>query len=380
MIPDSKKFKTWVEVDAKNFRANIRTLKKTVGKDVALLVVLKSNAYGHGLDICVRIAGVMPEVAMIGVDSIDEALIVKNVAPKKSIVIVGYVPPLRHKEAVQHGFRVALYDKDVLLSLEKIAKAIHKPALVHIKIETGTNRQGIMRTQWEPFARLVVKSPHVVVEGVYTHFADTEDASSTFYKTQINRFNEALTLFKSMGIRPKYIHAASSAGLMLYPEARFSMVRGGISIYGIYASLDVQHLVLNKIELKPVLTWKTRIAQIKELQVGDTVSYNRTFTAEKRMKIAILPVGYWDGFDRRFSNKGNVLIRGIRAPLVGKVCMNMMMVDVTHLPALKPGEEVVILGRQGKSDITVDDLAKTIGTIPYEITTRINPLLPRIVV
>ncbi|TSC69643.1 MAG: alanine racemase [Parcubacteria group bacterium Gr01-1014_70] len=390
MTPNSKNLKTWVEVDSRALQHNLRVVQKHVGKNVMVMAVIKSNAYGHGLLEVAKIlttynlparpaGGQLTTKIWFGVDSIDEALALKKAGIKNSILILGYIPHSRLAEAIRNGFRFALYDTDALTTTVRIAKQLHKKAYAHLKLETGTCRQGILPEELGAFVARLQKQQSIVVEGAYTHFADTEDASSPFYKEQFAVFQKGIALLMHAGIRPPLLHVAASAAILRYPDTHMNMVRLGISLYGLYPSKDVQSLALNKIKLKPVLTWKTRIAQIKQIPKGATVGYDRAFIALQPMKIAVLPVGYWDGYDRRLSNKGSVLIHGKKCSVVGNICMNMIMVDVTDVPRMRAGDEAVLLGKQGSAEITSEELAAKIGTINYEVVTRINSLIPRII-
>lgn len=370
-------YKTWVEVDTTALTQNVAALVRGLAKDVAVIAVVKSNAYGHGLELCARMLAVLPRVSMLAVDSMDEALQLKKAGMKKPILILGYIPRAMLKEAVRRGFRVCLYDRRVLKDLALHARALRKKAYVHIKIETGTSRQGVMSENWDTFARTLAATPSVVAEGMYTHFADTEDLASSFYKTQLSEFMRAREVFVRFGIQPRIVHASSTAASMAYPEAHFNAVRLGIGMYGMYPSQDIRKR--SRLSLQPVATWKTCVAQVKRIPKGATVSYDRTFTAGIAMNIAVLPIGYWDGFDRGFSNNNEVLVKGVRCPIIGRVCMNICMVDISHVRTrVSAGDEVVLLGNQGKHHITAEELAERIGTINYEITTRINPLTARL--
>lgn len=381
MLRDSRAaYKTWVEVSAQNLKHNIKVLKKSVGNKVVLMPILKANAYGHGLEVCAKIAGSATEAAIIGVDSVDEALLVASVS-KKPILILGYVPESRLREVVKFNFRIAAYNIEIINALAAISRRLKKQAYIHLKIESGTYRQGVMPEHIAAFAKQLAKhAKEVNVEGAYTHFSDTENIKSDYHRYQMKVFSDALLILQENGIKPSLTHAAASAAVFMYPDTHFELARSGISLYGMYPSKDVQSRMPRKEELKPVLAWKTRVAQIKNIPPQATVGYARTYSAKSQMQIAILPVGYWDGFDRGFSNKGVVLIKNKRAPVVGNICMNICMVDVTGMKGLKAGDEAVLLGRQGREVITAEELAALAGTINYEIVTRINPLIPRIVV
>lgn len=376
-----------------SLRHNFSVLTKHLGKSVTPIYVVKSNAYGHGVVQTVEVlrkshfrkygsgTSESGSTMFFGVDSIDEALQLKKAGTKNPILILGYVPPLMLADVIKNGFRVCLYDISVLKELTRLAKRLHKKAFVHVKIETGTHRQGVMPEDVHALVRSLKKfAPYLVVEGVYTHFADTENPQSRYYQEQLSVFQNAIKIFEEEGVRPTYLHTAASAATLLYPESYFNMARLGIALYGMYPSPDVADKIKKKVILKQILTWKTRVAQVKTIPVGKTIGYDRTYKAEREIKIAVIPIGYWDGFDRGFSNNARVLIKSKYAPIVGNVCMNISMVDITNIPGVRVGDEVVLLGKQGKTELSAEDLAARIGTINYEITTRINPLIPRVVI
>lgn len=365
--------KTWMEIDRVALLHNLKKVQKFVGSDVFLMAIVKANAYGHGLG---EIAKVLKNKKNIwfGADTLEEALMLKRAGIRKPIMIFGYIPNAQLKYAIQQEFHISIYSKEVLHTISEIIKNNKKlkPHL-HLKIETGTNRLGIQLKD------LLNIPKEISFEGVYTHFAEAENPKSSFYQRQLREFRKALFVLAQQGITPRYIHTAATAALLQYPETHEKLVRLGIGLYGLWPSPDVKHRVFDTVALRPVLTWKTRIAQIKTIKKGETVGYDRTWRAKKNSKIAILPAGYYDGYDRRLSNCGEVLIKGKRVPVIGRVCMNMCMIDVTAIPGMAMGDEVVLLGRQGNQEISADDIAKTIGTINYEVITKINPLIPRIV-
>ena len=380
--------KTWGEIDAAALRHNLGVFRELAG-DARVMAIVKANAYGHGLLEVVKILS-KPRLPSgqghtlhtkrslwFGVDNIDEALLIRGLNIKNPILILGYIPPERLKEAIEHEISFSVYSKESLKIITQ--KQWNKKPRIHLKIETGTNRLGMQPEElWKScLAGRQADFLNINIEGVYTHFADTENPESLFWKEQVARFEEAITLLKKVDADP-IRHIASSAAALLYPEACYDMMRAGIGLYGLYPSEDVRHLVLNT--LKPVLSWKTRIVQIKQAKKGETIGYDRTFRAKRLSVIAILPVGYWDGYDRRFSNKGTVLIKGKRAPIAGNICMNIMMVDITEAKNAREGDEVVLLGKQQKEEIFAEELAEKIGTIHYEVVARINPLIARIVI
>ncbi len=372
--------KTWVEINKNNLLHNLEQFKKLVGDNVKIMGVVKANAYGHGL---IEVADVISEkVDWFGVDSLSEALKLREIGLKKPILVLGYTELKDLKEAVKNNISLTVYNKETIEKLGKIP--IHNPNLnpkIHIKIETGTARQGVLENEILEFIKFVKQYPSIEIQGISTHYANIEDTTdSSFAKAQLEIFSRVAEILKKEGVTPLR-HTACSAATILFPETRFEMVRLGISMYGIWSSKETKAVAKNKnleLDLKPALTWKTIIAQIKNLPAGTPVGYGLTERVSRDSKIAILPIGYYDGYDRKLSSIGNVLIRGKRCKVLGRVCMNMIIVDVTDLQKVELEDEVVLLGRQGKEEISAEDLAQKIGTINYEVVTRINPLILRI--
>jgi alanine racemase len=263
-------------------------------------------------------------------------------------------------------------------SAETVASA-GAGTVVHLKLETGTNRQGLRETHIKDVISLLKKN-NIVIEGAYTHFADIEDTTDHAYaESQLCRFE---TVLRSVDV--SLPHTACSAAAILFPETYFEMVRVGIALYGLWPSgethVSAKMLGRNALELAPVMTWKTRVTEVNTVPSGEYVGYGRTFRTTRTTRIAVLPVGYADGFDRGLSNVGHVLIRGVRAPICGRICMNLSMVDVTDISGVTSGDEAVIIGRQGNERISAETMAKLLGTINYEVVTRAAPSAPRILV
>jgi len=370
--------KTWIEVSRSALRYNAAELRRVIGSRVKLMAVVKSNAYGHGTDEVVRAVGAAAD--WFGVDSLPEALAVRRAGSKKPVLILGYTRLDQLKEAWRQGFSLTVYNRQTIERLARIAAAA-KPAKLHLKIETGTSRQGILPSELAGLARLVARRKNLVLEGVSTHYANIEDTSDpTYALSQLRRFKEALAVLAGLGLQPPLRHTACSAAALLYPETRFDLARTGISLYGLWSSEVTRKSLADAgadIDLRPALTWKTVVAQVKELPKGTPVSYGLTERLDKDSTVAVLPVGYWDGFDRRLSSVGEVLIRGRRAKILGRVCMNMCVVDVSGVKGVKPEDEVVLLGRQGRDRISAEEFAGRIHSINYEAVTRINSTLPR---
>jgi alanine racemase len=370
---------SWVEIDSQGLRSNIDAFRTVTSEGTALMVVVKANAYGHGLETVAPI--VAQRADWLGVNCIDEALVISRLGIQKPIAILGHTSLDEVENVVRNGYRQVLYRTDVAKALSESAIKLRTEAKVHLKIETGTNRQGISVDQLASFVNELVKLPALEIEGVYTHFANIEDTlDPSFAESQVGKFREALRLLERARIRPPQIHASATAGTLLYAEMDFTMVRVGIGAYGIWPSRETQIAARERgrlLSLIPVLTWKTRVTQVKDVRAGEYVGYGLTYRAGRPMKLVVLPIGYYDGYDRKLSNSGRALIHGQPVPVVGRVAMNMTMLDVTDVGA-ELDDEVVLIGRQGNAEIRVEELAEKIGTISYEVVSRINPLIPRV--
>lgn len=342
------------------------------------MAVVKANAYGHGIDVVAPIAAQYAD--WLGVNNLEEALAVRDLGINKPLAILGHTEIDRLDYVISGEFRQVLYRQDVAVALSSLAKERGTKARVHLKVETGTHRQGVALGDLEGFVKELLDLSNLEIEGVYTHFANIEDTlDPTFAQFQIDEFRRALAIVKDAGARPSWIHASATSGALLYPETGFNMIRVGIGTYGIWPSRETQLASRERgrrITLTPALTWKTRIAQIKTIRPGEFVGYGLTYQASHPMKIAILPIGYYDGYDRKLSNSGRVLVGGQAVPVIGRVMMNMIAIDVTDVD-VKPDDDVVLIGRQGKAEIRAEELAEKIGTIAYEVLSRINPGIPR---
>ncbi|HSD12322.1 MAG TPA: alanine racemase [Patescibacteria group bacterium] len=379
---NSRPYKTWVEVSRSALAENAEMLKRAVGPRTALMAVVKSNAYGHGIPETVKALAKAP-VDWFGVDAMREAEMVRGAGTKKPVLILGYTPFADAARAVRQGFSLIVYNKENVARLAK-AGTRRRPAKIHLKLETGTSRQGILPEDLPSFAAYLRRLPTVQVEGVSTHYANIEDTTDpTYAMGQRGRFEEMVATLAKAGVKPPMVHSACSAAVLLYPETHYAMARSGIALYGLWPSKETKVSAMQKgrsPSLRPALSWKTIVAQTKTLPEGSPVSYGLTERLARRSRIAVIPVGYWDGFDRKLSTVGRVLIRGRRAKVLGRVCMNMCVVDVTDIPGVKIEDEVTIIGRQGSDVLSAEDLAAAVGTINYEIVTRINPLIPRVLV
>ncbi len=371
----------WCEVDEPALEHNVATLKRRLGPGVKLAAVVKANAYGHGLVLAAR-AFLRGGADWLCVNALEELEALRGDGIRAPVYVMGYVP-LQDLEAVLRlDGRMVAYNFETIDALGRAMRRTGKPARVHLKLETGNHRQGV------PLKELVrlagrCREEGVEVEGLATHFADIEDTTDhTFALEQLRRFREGAAALVAEGFDVPLLHIANSAATILLAETQFGMVRTGIAAYGLWPSSEtlVSALRLGRgdVVLKPALTWKTRVAQVKTVPTGAFIGYGCTYKTTHPTRLAVLPVGYYDGYDRKLSNTGHVLIRGTRAPVRGRVCMNMIMVDVTDIPDVKVEDEVVLLGAQGDEVVTAEQMAGWIGTINYEVVTRIAGHVPRI--
>lgn len=374
---------TWVEISRDKLGGNIKQLRKIIGENVILCPCVKANAYGHGL---IETGRVFLESGAdwLGVNSLYEAVALRESGILSPIYIMGYVPVADLGVVVDNEFRLVVYNRETIDVLVDACNLMKKKAFVHIKVETGNNRQGVQLDEVVDFAKYILNNKFIQVEGISTHFANIEDTTDHSYAfEQLRKFREADEILKSAGITVPIRHCGNSAATMLFPETHFEMVRPGISSYGLWPSTETKislRQLQKDLELKPALTWKCKIAQIKPVKSGEMIGYGCSYKAERDIRLAILPVGYYDGYSRIIGMKGHVLIKGKRAPIRGRICMNIMMVDVTEIPEAGLEDEVVLLGMSGEEEVTMEDMAKWSETINYEIGPRINERIERVYV
>jgi alanine racemase len=337
------------------------------------MAVVKANAYGHGAMETAK-ALIRQGVSRIAVVSIEEGIALRQGRINAPIVILGPLFPEQLPDLFAHQLTPVVSEASLLPALAHAASSFPTPYPIHLKVETGMGRLGLGHDELANLfgSRRFPRALHV--EGLMTHLADADGPSTDSTYQQLTRFHEAIKIVTGSGFRVPLIHAANSGGAVRFPEAHYSLVRPGIMLYG-YHTLPAS---VAAPDLKPVLTLRTSIGQLRTIQPGQKVSYNGTFTAKAPARIAVLPIGYADGLSRRLSNRGCVLIHGQRAPIAGLVCMDMVMVDVTRIAGAAVGDEAVIIGRQGEEQITADDIAEWTGTIAYEVLCTIGPRVPRL--
>jgi alanine racemase len=372
---------TWIEISESALRNNIKSFRGLVGKDIVLAPTVKANAYGHGLIECGRIfekAG----ADYLCVNALYEAQALRKAGVKIPILIIGYTPLSDLDEVMKlKDVEMVVYNFETLQRLQKLQGL--QRFRIHLKIETGNNRQGIQLEDLPKFIKAIKNHPNIELRGVSTHFANLEDRVEQKYALyQLEKFKKAIHMLEAEGMAPHYRHCANTAAAILLPEAYFNFVRLGIGSYGLWPSEKTEKAAKRagiNIQLAPALTWKTIVVQIKDVPKGSLIGYGCSYEMPRDGKIAILPIGYYDGFVRLLSNRGSVLIKGKKAPVIGRVCMNMIITDVTDIPEAKLEDETVIIGHQGKNQITAEEIAELTQTINYEVTTRIGGHIPRII-
>ena len=369
--------RAYLEVDSARLSRNIETFRRLVGPDVILAPTVKANAYGHGLGLAAA-AFVEGGADWLCVDSIEEAQALRLLGTTCPLYVFGYVPLDDLGRVPELDVRLVVYNAETVQALA----ALGRPVRIHLKLETGNHRQGVDAHTLVELAEMISRAPHLELEGLSSHFANIEDTTDHAYaRAQLTAFAAGVDRLKDAGHNIKIRHLSNTAAALLWPEQRFEMVRIGIGAYGHWPSKETQIAAVltgrSSIGLYPALRWCTRVAQIKALPKGSFVGYGCTYKSTHDTQIAVVPVGYADGYDRGLSNLGYVLIRGQRAPIRGRVCMNMFMVDVTDVSGVSLEDEVVLLGSQGDEDLTAEQLASWTGTIQYEVLARIGAHLPR---
>lgn len=363
---------SYYEISRSAIAANIRAIRQHIGDGVLLCPVVKANAYGHG---AVEVARTVLAAGAdrIAVNRVGEGVELRQAGISAPILVMGYALAEEMSAVVEHQLTPTITEASVA---ERLNSLVSAPYPVHVKVDTGMGRFGILPDEVVSFVRHLQQLLNLRIEGIYTHFAvaDSPAAEDVAYtRQQVARFQSVLDALNRQGIQIPIRHAANSAGTMYYPDAHFDLVRPGIMIYGLRPDRDVEPAF----PLQPALTIKSHVARVRTLPAGSSISYGRTFTAQQPITVALIPFGYGDGYPRLLSNRAVVLIRGQRAPLVGRVCMDQFVVDVSHIAGVQLDDEVVILGKQGDAVITADELARLAETINYEITTALLHRAPR---
>ncbi len=352
----------WIEIDLSALRHNFFQARDRVAPECRVLGVVKSDAYGHGM---IPVARELQKcgASFFAVSKFWEAAELRRNNIGLPVLVLLGIEPADMEEAIRLGVRPAIFRADQARDFSKAARRLGMPARVHIKLDTGMGRLGIPAEELCSFAEKIKEFPGIVLEGVLSHFADADERDKSYCEYQAGRFVRAIGEASQQGISFAYCHISNSAGTLEVPQAHFQLVRPGIMLYGSPPSGEPS----DSVDLRPVMTFKSRIIQLKTVPAGRPIGYGRTFVTRQESRIATIPVGYDDGYFRALSNRGQVLVRGKRAPVVGRVSMNMITVDVTQVPEACEDDEVVLLGAQGGERISAEEIAALCGTISYEV-------------
>jgi len=361
-------------IDLNALEYNIKSIRKRTNKDTGIIGIIKADAYGHG---SVETAEVILKngADWLAVAVVDEGINLRRHAINAPVLLLGYTPHLRLDDVINYGFIQTVYSYDAAENLSQAAVKLNKTAVIHIKIDTGMGRIGYRVNEESADEILKIsKLPGIEVNGMFTHFASADEEDKQYTNMQYEKFIKMDEMLKDRGLNIPIKHASNSAAIMDFDNMMFDMVRPGIILYGAYPSDEVKK---ENLDLKPVMSIKTHVSYVKTIEKGDCVSYGRTYTAAEKRVIATIPVGYADGFIRAYAKEGKVLIKGKYAPVVGRICMDQFMVDVTDIEGVAINDEVVLMGKQGENEITSDDIAKALNTINYEVYCTLSKRVPR---
>lgn len=366
-----------LEVNLDNLTNNIREIKRHVGDKTLIMAIVKANAYGHGASTCARIF-IENGANKLGVSILSEGITLRKSGITAPILLLNYTPVEQYKTLIENDLTQTIFKYEDAKKLSDIACNLKKVVKIHIKIETGMNRIGFLPNKDSIDEILnIVKLPNIDVEGIYTHFATADENDKEFSKKQFEKFMWVINRLEELNIDIPIKHVSNSAAIIDLPEYRLDMVRPGIILYGYYPSSFVRKDLL---DIKPAMELKSRISNIKTIKKGEGIGYGQKFITDRESKIATLPIGYADGYPRLLSNKANVSIRGTNAPIIGSICMDQLMIDITDIDNICIDDEAVLFGYKEKSYPKVEDLAKEIGTINYELLCMISMRVPRVYV
>jgi alanine racemase len=372
----------WAEIDLAAIAHNVRELRRLIGDKVQLMVAVKANAYGHGAVEVAR-AALASGADQLGVARVEEGVALRRAGIEAPILILGYTPPDNASDLIEHRLMPTVYALENARAFSAAAAAVNKSIAFHIKVDSGMGRLGVpcdalqLDISQQPVAAIkaIIQLPGLEFQGLCTHFATADHGDKTFAHRQFSRFQALVADLEAAGIEIPIKHAANSGAIIDMPETHLDMVRAGISLYGLKPSPEVD---LSRIDLRPALSLKARIIHLKTVPADTRISYGGTWTAPCATTIATIPVGYGDGYNRRLSNRGRMLVNGKRAPIVGRVCMDLTMLDVGHIDDVKVGDEAVLIGRQGEEEISADEIAELLGTINYEVVTALMARVERV--
>lgn len=373
---DYKLNRAWAEIDLDAIAHNVREIRRITNKRAEIMGAVKADAYGHGVVETVR---TMLEngVDRLAVSMLDEAIQLRKLGIDVPILILSYTDPERAEEIIVNNVTQTIFSHDLAKSLSEAAVRLNRSVKIHVKVDTGMTRVGFM-SGYSAIKNVIEIStlPNIIIEGLFTHFASADEKDRSYTIMQFEKFMSICNELSRVGVHIPIKHVCNSAGLLEYPEMHMDMVRPGIILYGIYPSQDVDR---NKIVLKPAMALKANVILVKDVEMDTYVSYGRIYKTKKQTRLATVPIGYADGYTRLLSNKGEMLINGQRVPVVGRICMDQCMVDVTDvMEAVNAGDEAVIIGKQQGIEISAEELAESFGTISYEVLCIIGKRIPRV--
>lgn len=374
MKPRSSEYhRSFVRISLDAIRANFDSLKKLLSPETKTMAIIKANAYGHG---AVRVARELENKAdYFAVAAMEEAMELRESGIKTPILILAYTSPCQYETLINNGITATVYNYEDAKMLSVTAQKLGKNAVVHIGVDTGMSRIGFADTEESAKTiESIASLPFIEIEGIFTHFACADSADKTSALTQKKRFDNFISLLESKKISIPLKHACNTAAIIDF-DCHYDMVRMGIALYGLYPSDEVD---TKKVSLTPAMEVISHVIHIKEVEAGVGISYGHTYVTPEKRRIATVCIGYADGFDRAFSNRGYVLINGKKAPITGRVCMDMIMVDVTDIDDVRVGDDAVIMGRSGNAEITAEELAAMCGTINYEVICTFMPRVTRL--
>jgi alanine racemase len=362
---------TWVEIDLDAIAGNVKLLAQAA-TPAKILAVLKADAYGHGM---VKVARTVLNngAAWVGVATLGEAISLRQAGIDAPILVMSYMPGWQAHEAIMHDISATIFTPELARAFSQAAQDLNQDALVHVKVDSGMGRLGLLPDEVIPFLQ-AIKLPGLRVEALYTHLATADETNLSYAREQLRRFDALLAELDAANMRPPLVHASNTAGILNLPEGRYDMVRPGIGLYGLPPSADT---ALPE-GFRPALTFKSTVGQVKKLPAGSPIGYGAIYRTQGEETIAVIPVGYADGFRRTPRTWGEVLVKGQRAPLVGRVSMDQAAINVTHIPNVRQGDEVVLIGQQGDEIISAEEVAANLGTINYEVVSELLARIPRV--
>lgn len=368
--------RVYAKIDLDAAAYNMEQMKKRIGSGARLIAVIKTDGYGHGAVPLARMFEETDYVWGYAVASLDEGVVLRKHGIKKPILVLGCIFPDQYKEMIRYEIRATIYMEDMAREMADTARRAGKKAFFHIKVDTGMGRIGFpVSEESADIIERISRMPDVVTEGMYTHFAKADETDKSYTLEQHRKFMWMKEQMEKRGVEIPYYDCDNSAGIIDFPDMKHDLARAGISMYGLYPSDEVDQ---NAVDLKPVLSLISHVTFVKTVEPGTAISYGGTFVADKTMRVATIPVGYGDGYPRSLSNKGFVLIHGKRARILGRVCMDQFMVDVTDIPGVKFMDRVILAGEDGNDRITVDELAGLSGRFNYEFVCCLGKRIPRV--